>query len=123
MGMNKALFDSNIIIYLSKRILPLSVLDQFDEHFISIITYMEVLGNPFKDSKTEDFIKEILEAFPILYINKEIAETAIKFRKAFRIKLPDAIIAATAKSVNLQLVTGNTDDFNKSELPIINPFA
>ena len=42
--MNKALFDSNIIIYLSKRILPLSVLDQFDEHFISIITYVEVLG-------------------------------------------------------------------------------
>ena len=43
MNGNSALLDSNIIIYLSKREVPLSFLDQFDEHYISIITYMEVL--------------------------------------------------------------------------------
>jgi len=48
-----ALFDSNIIIYLSKREVPLSFLDQFDEHYISVITYMEVLGYQFRDSKDE----------------------------------------------------------------------
>ena len=48
-----ALFDSNIIIYLSKREVPLSFLDQCDEHYISVITYMEVLGYQFRDSKDE----------------------------------------------------------------------
>ena len=39
MNGNSALLDSNIIIYLSKRELPLTFLDQFDEHFISVIYY------------------------------------------------------------------------------------
>jgi len=49
MNGNSALLDSNIIIYLSKREVPLSFLDQFDEHYISVITYMEVLGYQFRD--------------------------------------------------------------------------
>jgi len=52
MNGNRALLDSNIIIYLSKREVPLSFLDQFDEHYISVITYMEVLGYQFRDLKT-----------------------------------------------------------------------
>ena len=40
MNGNSALFDSNIIICLSKREIPLTFLDQFDEHYISVITYM-----------------------------------------------------------------------------------
>jgi len=35
MSGNSALFDSNIIIYLSKREIPLTFLDQFDEHYIN----------------------------------------------------------------------------------------
>jgi predicted nucleic acid-binding protein len=38
MNGNRALLDSNIIVYLSKREVPLSFLDQFDEHYISVIT-------------------------------------------------------------------------------------
>lgn len=51
MNGNSALLDSNIIIYLSKREVSLSFLDQFDEHFISVITYMEVLGYQFRNPK------------------------------------------------------------------------
>jgi len=60
---NRALFDSNIIIYLSKRELPFSIVDQFDEIFISVITYMEILGFGFEDSKEEIFIKDLLSVF------------------------------------------------------------
>jgi len=35
MSGNSALLDSNIVIYLSKREIPLFFLDQFDEHYIS----------------------------------------------------------------------------------------
>lgn len=41
MNGNSALLDSEIIIYLSKREVPLSLLDQFDSHYISVITFMK----------------------------------------------------------------------------------
>ncbi len=123
MNGNSVLLDSNIIIYLSKREIPLSFLDQFDEHCISIITYMEVLGYQFREPKEEAFIREMLEVFGILYIDQTIADMTIKIRKEFRIKLPDAIIAATAKVSNLHLATKNIDDFKNIDIQIANPFA
>ncbi|MFC1812457.1 type II toxin-antitoxin system VapC family toxin [Thermodesulfobacteriota bacterium] len=122
MNGNSALLDSNIIVYLSKRKVPLSFLDQFDEHNISVITYMEVLGYQFQDPREEEFIREILEVFRILFIDQKIADIAIEIRRKWRIKLPDAIIAATAKALNLYLVTRNIDDFKKVEIQIANPF-
>jgi len=119
---NSALFDSNIIIYLSKREIPLTFLDQFDEHYISVITYMEVLGYRFRDAKEEEFIREMLGVFHILYIDQKIADVVIQIRSEVRIRLPDAIIAATAKTANLRLVTRNTEDFKKVEVQITNPF-
>ena len=64
---NKALIDSNIIIYLSKREVPLSFLDQFDDISISVITYMEILGFPFPDQNEEKFIRD-LKQFLILFM-------------------------------------------------------
>ena len=122
MSGNSALFDSNIIIYLSKREIPLSFLDQFDNHYISVITYMEVLGYRFRDAKEEKFIKEMLEVFHILYIDQKIADMVIQIRREVRIRLPDAIIAATAKTANLYLVTRNIEDFRKVKVQITNPF-
>lgn len=122
MNGNRALLDSNIIICLSKREVPLSFLDQFDEHYISVITYMEVLGYQFRNPKEEEFIREMIEVFRILFIDQRIADMAIQIRKKRRIKLPDAIIAATAKALNLCLVTRNIDDFKKVEIQIANPF-
>ena len=122
MNGNSALLDSNIIIYLSKREVPLSFLDQFNKHYISVITYMEVLGYQFRDSKEEEFIREMVEIFSVLFIDQKIADMAIEIRKKQRIKLPDAIIAATAKVLNLCLVTRNIDDFKKVEIQIANPF-
>jgi len=122
MNGNSALLDSNIIIYLSKREVPLSFLDQFNNHYISVITYMEILGYQFPDPKEEVFIREMVEVFSVLFIDQKIADMAIEIRRKQRIKLPDAIIAATAKVLNLCLVTRNIDDFKKVEIQIANPF-
>ena len=119
---NRALFDSNIIIYLSKKEIPYSYIDQFDEHNISVITYMEILGHRFRDKREEKFIQELLELFNMLYIDRQIADKVIEIRKKERIKLPDAIIAATAISNELSLITRNINDFKKIEVSISNPF-
>ena len=87
MNGNSALLDSNIIIYLSKRKVPLVFLDQFDNHYISVITYMEVLGYQFRDSKEEEFIIEMLEVFSVLFIDQKIADMAIEIRRKQRCRM------------------------------------
>jgi len=56
-------------------------------------------------------------------LDDEIVERAIEVRRLYKIKLPDAIIAATALVYNLTLVTRNTVDFkNISGLALVNPW-
>lgn len=122
MNGKNALFDSNILIYLSKEEIPFAFINQFDAIFVSVITYMEILGYPFEHSNEENFIKELLAVFQTLYLDQHIADITIEIRKKKRIKLPDAIIAATAISANLHLVTRNTSDFSDIDVLLLNPF-
>jgi hypothetical protein len=122
MNGNSALLDSNILIYLSKNELPFSILDQFAALFVSIISYMEVLGYRFSNSKEENFVKELVSIFNVRFIDQEIAENVIDIRKQYRIKLPDAIIAATANTDDLCLVTRNIEDFKNINIKILDPF-
>jgi predicted nucleic acid-binding protein len=56
-------------------------------------------------------------------LTSEIAEQTIALRKLYKIKLPDAIIAATAMIQALQLITRNSSDFARiTGLLILNPF-
>ena len=83
---------------------------------------MEILGYPFSNPKEELFIKELLSVFQTIFIDQRIADTTVEIRKKKRIKLPDAIISATAISERLQLVTRNVDDFSNIDVKISNPF-
>jgi predicted nucleic acid-binding protein len=53
-----------------------------------------------------------------------VVDCAIQIRKKFRVKTPDAIIAATAMEVGAVLVTRNEGDFKKVDgLQVINPWV
>ncbi len=124
----KAILDSNIIILASKSKLDTkALLENYDEFYISIITYMEVYGYEFEDEKEKGFIDELFESMEIIEINKSIADQTILYRKnkLKKIKLPDAIILATARFLNADLITNDLEDFqgidakiniNKAEL-------
>lgn len=114
MSGNKAVLDTNIIILASKQKIDTAVLlEKYDDFYVSIITYMEVYGYDFEDSKEKEFIDELFEGLEIMEINKPIAEQVIIYRKrkTKKIKLPDAIILATAKFLNADLITNDWDDF------------
>ena len=114
MSGNKVVLDTNIIILASKQKIDTTVLlEKYDHFYVSIITYMEVYGYDFEDSREKEFIDELFEGLEILEINKPIAEQVILYRKrkTKKIKLPDAIILATAKFLNADLITEDWDDF------------
>ena len=127
MGMNM-LVDSNVIIdYVSNRI-PEKSAKQLDIYFnsnfsVSIISKIEVLG-----FNTLDYEMEQLESFiqlsSIVYMDEAVADKTIEIRRMKRIKLPDAIIAATALVQNCILLSHNTTDFNKIEgLQVLDPYS
>ena len=108
----KYLLDSNIVIRLSKGEYTLVEFFDNNESFaISVITYMEVLGYNFQNASEVDFINEILSLMEVAYIDEDVANRTIEIRKMVKIKLPDAIIAATALVLDLELVTANYNDF------------
>jgi predicted nucleic acid-binding protein len=112
MNGSKVLVDSNIIIYLSKGELTIeNALRGYDDFYISIITYMEVLGFQFNDEKEIDIIKELLGYFKVVNVNLEIAEIVVSLKQKKKIKLPDAIILATAEFIRCDLLTKNVKDF------------
>lgn len=112
MNGRKLLLDSNIIIYLAKKQL---ILDKFilkdDSFFVSDISYMETLGFPFSDIQEKEEITELLSVFTRLQVTEPVVQRVITLRQNKRMKLPDAIIAATTLENNCVLVTRNTVDF------------
>jgi predicted nucleic acid-binding protein len=108
--MVKALFDTNILIdYLNGVNDARLELAQFGEAAISIVTWMEVLvgASPALEMATRTF----LDSFDVIPLDASIAGEAVRLRREHRIKLPDAIIWATATTHSLLLVTRNTKDF------------
>ncbi len=76
---------------------------------ISVITWIEVLaGTTLEDA---DKTNDLLQAFATIPITSEIAAEAVSVRRVSRLKLPDALILATAHIENRVLLTRNTKDF------------
>jgi predicted nucleic acid-binding protein len=86
---------------------------------VSFITYIEYLGYKYITPQSEEFISFAT----VIDIDKSIIDTCIILRKNYKIKLPDAIIAATALACDFILVTNNEKDFTEiKNLKIINPY-
>ena len=118
------LIDSNAIIDFFKETLPesgIKFLSNIDP-IISIITFIEIFSNVKADEKEIEELQNFCNIATIYNLNNEIAALTIELRKNYKIKLPDALIAATALHYNLILITRNTADFVKIErLEIKNP--
>jgi len=124
--MNGKLVDTNIIIYLSKRKLQLEQITSIGVSLsISVITYMEVLGYRFENDLEKRTIEKLCDLFPVIGLNQEIVDKVISIRQTHKIKLPDAIIMATAIVTDQGLITANVSDFMNIEpqLKIFNPMV
>jgi predicted nucleic acid-binding protein len=121
------LIDTSAVIkYLNETLPPggLSFIDDKvdDECIISFVTEIELqVWNP-SDSNLLSTYQIFVSNSTIVGINNKIIQETIRIRKQFKIKLPDALIAATAIINNLTLVADNDKDFEKvPELKYVNP--
>lgn len=71
----------------------------------SSVTRMELLGFPGITRQEEALIRQKLERLVYLPITRAVEDMTISLRLARKIKLPDAIIAATALCSGLELLT------------------
>jgi predicted nucleic acid-binding protein len=121
--------DTNILIYYLNEQLPESVKTQVDNAIlsgctISIITRIEVLGWQGHTEQSLIAARALLSLFEEISLNPIIADCCIELRKTYKIKLPDAIIAATALVQEKTLMSRNEDDFIKiAGLCLFNPFS
>ena len=67
-------------------------------------------------------MQALVNSVVVLPLDEPVVQQTIALRQQHRIKLPDAIIAATALAHSLPLLTRNVGDFQRIEgLVIINP--
>ena len=86
---------------------------------------MEVLGYRFSSKSEKQIVEELCNNFPVIDLGSDIVTKVIRIRQKNKIKLPDAIILATALVNRLELITANVADFINinPDLTITNPMS
>ncbi len=120
--MTKALLDSNILIdYLSGIQEAKAEIALYNSPIISVITRIEVLVGA-RSSAESKAIRGFLSGFQTIELSAKIADHAVILRQQHRLKIPNAIVYASAKVEGTILVTRNTKDFDRDWPDIREPY-
>jgi predicted nucleic acid-binding protein len=107
MSGNKLMLDTNIVLSLLNSDTTLSEFLFNKDLYISFISELELLSYKKITIKEQKEIKSFLKELVVLNLNEGVKQNTIKLRKINGIKLPDAIIAASATWLNIPLITAD----------------
>ena len=110
--------DTNILIYHAAGEEDIAAF--LDVHkngifYVPSIVIAEFLSYPLITESSARAFKEFVRQTIIVNLDFAIAELAAEVRKKYRVKLKDAVVAATTFITNATLLTKNTRDFRKIE--------
>jgi len=110
--------DTNVLIYfLGGNAAVSRQLDiwrsERQEFLVSTLVQTELLSLPHLTPKEIEQIESLLVTMTLVPVDVSVARLAAEFRRQYRLKLADAVIAATAFLRDAPLVTRNTDDFKR----------
>jgi len=111
----KLLLDTNVIVnFLKQNSTTLDLTSLLLQHkcIVSIIVKIELLKYPGITPKEENAILEFLKFVPIIPLSDAIVAETITLSRATKLKLPDAIIGATAIVYDAEVVTNDPHLFN-----------
>lgn len=117
----KALLDTSILIDFLRGVpAARNELNRYEVKAISVITWMEVMAGapPTAEQGTRDFI----DGFVLVGLDEKIAERAVTLRRAHRLKLPDAIVWASAQVNAMLLVTRDVKGFPADDPGVRMPY-
>lgn len=99
------LLDTNAIIYLVSGRLASSLPD--GQYSVSVITEIELLSFSGISAEEEQKIRDLLLLLDRVHLTGAVRDETIRLRRKFRLKLPDAIIAASALVNDAILLTND----------------
>ena len=122
------LADTNVIIDLVLGRLPVASATWLDAQLmaqqvaVSVITRIELLGK-LVPAPEAAFLQSFVQSVNVLSLDEAVIQQTIRLRQQYRVKLPDAIIAATALTPGLPLLTRNVGDFRTiTGLVVLDPY-
>lgn len=109
------ILDTNALLYLLRGYACMQ--PYFEKQYgISVISEMELLSFAQNSEEDERNIQSLIDDCVVFDLNNAVKNQTISIRKKYGIKLPDAIIAATAIENNLPLLTADKGFRRVSEL-------
>jgi len=118
MSGTKFLADTNILLYILDGNESVTAFLE-DEMYVSEITVIELLGLKGITPKQLKIRKALLETCTVIYLNDAIRNMAITMKQNQIIKIPDAIIAATALQMGMTLLTADKGFKKLQDLPLL----
>jgi predicted nucleic acid-binding protein len=117
-----ALIDSDVLLDFLDGYSPAAQeIARYRECCISIISWMELLAGA-RTQADEDVRRGFLAHFRVVTLTPQVAEEAVRLRRQYRLKLPDAIIWASALSEHCLFVSRNTKDFPANQPGVRFPY-
>ena len=105
-GEGRFLFDTNAALYFLGNqladVLPIGL------YHISVISEIELLSYPNLATNEEGAIRDFLSKIETIGLRSDVTEAAVAFRRQHRMKIPDAIIAASASVLDAVLLTNDS---------------
>lgn len=102
----RAILDTNAVIYLQKGWIEDSL--PAGEYLISVITEIELLSFAGLNDAQRGWLQQLIDDLEVVEIDRAVKQCAIALRRDHHLKLPDALIAATALTRDAVLLTNDS---------------
>lgn len=119
----KAVLDSDVLIdYLQGLPAAKEELARYRAPHYSVISFMELMCGA-RTSAEKRAVEGLLASMKKVELSDAVARRAVELRQSLRLKLPDAVILASAEVEGCILVTRNIRDFPANDPRVRFPYS